>query len=91
MIRFDVVPRTMLSSTSTTDLPFRWAGIGLSLIRTAFSRSFWVGMMNVRPMYRFFIKDSTNGIFEPSAYPIAYAVPESGTEPTESAFTGSSS
>ena len=61
----------MLSSTSTTDLSFKCAGIGLSLIRTARSRACCVGMMNVRPMYRFFMRLSTNGIRDRSAYPIA--------------------
>ena len=65
--------------------------MGLSLIRTARSRSFCVGIIKVRPMYRFFMRLSTKGTLDRSAYPIAYAVPESGTEQTESAVTGASS
>ena len=46
-----VVPRTMLSSTSSTLLPSNTAGIALSLRRTDSSRVRWSGMMNVRPTY----------------------------------------
>ena len=51
-----VVPRTMESSTSTTRRPFTVSAMGFSLMRTVFSRSFWLGWMNVRPMYLFFKK-----------------------------------
>ena len=52
----EVVPRTMESSTSTTRRPFTVSAMGFSLMRTVFSRSFWLGWMNVRPMYLFFKK-----------------------------------
>ena len=54
MILALVVPRTMESSTSTTRLPATVSAMGLSLMRTVFSRSFWSGWINVRPMYLFF-------------------------------------
>ena len=63
-IRREVVPRTIESSTSTIDFPSRFFLIGFSLIRTARSRAACVGMMKVRPMYRFFISPSRNGMPE---------------------------
>ena len=44
-----VVPRTMLSSMSSTFLPENTAGIALSLRRTDRSRVLWSGMIKVRP------------------------------------------
>ena len=55
-MRAQVVPRTMLSSTSTTRLPLTVAETGFSLMRTLFSRSDWVGWMKVLPMYLFLMK-----------------------------------
>ena len=45
-----VVPRTMLSSTMMTDLPFTAALMALSFSFTAVSRFFWVGWIKVRPI-----------------------------------------
>ena len=58
-MRADVVPRTMLSSIITTRLPFTTAEIGLSLMRTRFSRALCPGAMNVRPMYLFLMKPTS--------------------------------
>jgi hypothetical protein len=49
MISFDVVPRTMESSMSSTFLPLNSLDIALSFCRTLFLRMAWPGMMNVRP------------------------------------------
>ena len=45
-----VVPRTMLSSTTTTRLPRSTSGSGLSFSATLPLRWPWLGWMNVRPM-----------------------------------------
>ena len=45
----DVLPRTMLSSTTTRRLPAMTDGSGLSLMRMPICRISWVGWMNVRP------------------------------------------
>ena len=50
MIRRDVVPRTMVSSTATTRLPRSERGSGFSFSTTPASRSDWSGWMNVRLM-----------------------------------------
>jgi hypothetical protein len=50
----------MLSSMMVTVRPSTVLLIGFSFRRTARSRSSWVGMMNVRPTYRFFISPSAN-------------------------------
>ena len=42
MMRADVVPRTMESSTSTTRLPLTVLETTFSLMRTLFSRCFWL-------------------------------------------------
>ena len=42
MMRAEVVPRTMESSTSTTRLPFTVLDTTFSLMRTLFSRCFWL-------------------------------------------------
>ena len=49
-MRFDVVPRTIESSTSSTTLPLNSTSTVLSLWRTDRIRIAWPGMMNVRPM-----------------------------------------
>ena len=49
MISFDVVPRTIESSISSTFLPLNSLDIALSFWRTLFLRTAWPGMMNVRP------------------------------------------
>ena len=46
---FEVVPRTRESSTTTTRFPERTSRTGLYFILAPKSRSFWVGLMNVRP------------------------------------------
>ena len=56
MMRAEVVPRTMESSTSTTRLPLTVLVTTFSLMRTLFSRCFWLPWMKVRPMYLFLIK-----------------------------------
>ncbi len=67
MIRRDVVPRTMESSTAITRLPLIDRGSALSFNITPASRNDWSGWMNVRLMYRLFISASRNGISEASA------------------------
>merc|ERR1712166_1212750 len=57
-ISLAVVPLTMESSTSMTDLPFMYDLIGLSLSCNDFLRASWPGMMKVRPTYLFFTKAS---------------------------------
>ncbi len=86
-----VVPRTMLSSTSTMRRPLMTEPTGLSLMRTPLVRCSWSGMMNVRWMYRFFMRPSAMGIPLALANPLACARPESGTGTTTSASTGDSS
>lgn len=49
MISREVVPRTIESSTMSTDLPRNSPGMALSFCRTDFLRVAWPGMMNVRP------------------------------------------
>ena len=49
MISFEVVPRTIESSISSTFLPLNSLDIALSFWRTLFLRTAWPGMMNVRP------------------------------------------
>ena len=51
-----VVPRTMESSTSTTRLPLTVLDTTFSLMRTLFSRCFWLPWIKVRPMYLFLMK-----------------------------------
>jgi hypothetical protein len=46
----EVVPRTMESSTSSTFLPVNSEAMALSFWRTDWARTFWPGMMKVRPM-----------------------------------------
>ncbi len=50
MISWQVVPRTMESSTSSTFLPENSSSMALSFWRTDFRRCCWPGMMKVRPM-----------------------------------------
>ena len=60
-ISFDVVPRTMESSTSSTLLPANSSAIAFSFRRTFLRRICCPGMMNVRPTYRFLMKPSRYG------------------------------
>ena len=50
MIFFEVVPRTIESSTMMTDFPSTTERIAFSFSFTAVSRFFCVGWMNVRPI-----------------------------------------
>ena len=50
MIRREVVPRTIESSTSATRLPSSTCRMGLNLSLMPDSRSRWVGWMKVRVM-----------------------------------------
>ena len=84
-----VLPRTIESSTTTTRLPATSAS-GLNFKRTPSRRSSWSGWMNVRPMYRFLISPSLNGIPSARENPIAAGVPESGIGRTRSASAGAS-
>ena len=90
MMRLEVVPRTIESSTAISRFPLIDRGSGLSFSITPASRSDWSGCMNVRLMYRLFINASRNGMPASSAYPIAAGVPESGKATTMSASTGDS-
>src|SRR4030042_2409856 len=85
-----VVPRTMESSTRTILLAFMTLLSGLSLSMTLVVLSDCSGMMNVRSTYLFFMSPSEYRMPEPSAYPIAWDLPESGIGTTTSASTGCS-
>ena len=50
MMRLDVVPRTIESSTAMRRLPLIERGSGLSFSMTPDSRNDWSGWMNVRLM-----------------------------------------
>ena len=80
-----MVPRTIESSINTMRLPPTTSGIAFSFMRTASSRSSWLGLINVRPLYRFLINPSAKGIPDARAYPRAAVVPESGIDMTISA------
>ncbi len=67
MIRREVVPRTIESSTAISRLPLMDRGSGLSFSITPASRSDWSGWMKVRLMYLLFIIASRNGMPEASA------------------------
>ena len=56
MMRAEVVPRTMESSIRTTRLSRTVLAMTFSLMRTLFSRCFWLPWMKVRPMYLFLMK-----------------------------------
>src|SRR5256885_2183241 len=77
-----VLPRTIESSTTTTRLPATSAS-GLNFKRTPSRRSSWSGWMNVRPMYRFLISPSLNGMPSARENPIAAVVHASENERAE--------
>ncbi|KAA6427591.1 MAG: hypothetical protein FRX49_02254 [Trebouxia sp. A1-2] len=81
-----VVPRTMLSSTSSTLLPEKTAGMAFSLRRTDSSLVRWSGMMKVRPTYLFLTRPSRYG--RPSSADIWMAA---GREPSGTGTTQSMS
>ncbi len=81
-----VVPRTMLSSTSSTLLPEKTAGMAFSLRRTDNSLVRWSGMMKVRPTYLFLTRPSRYG--RPSSADIWMAA---GREPSGTGTTQSMS
>src|SRR5215831_16656582 len=76
MMRRDVVPRTIESSTATTRLPRSDRRSGFSFSITPASRRDWSGWMNVRLMYLDLISPSRNGMPDSSAYPMAAVVPD---------------
>ena len=65
-----------------------WLLTGFNFMRTAFSRFDCPGMINVRPTYLFFSRPSIYGMPDSAEYPVANAVPESGTGETRSASVG---
>ena len=68
---FDVVPRTMESSTTATFLPRTTSLRGLSFCRTICSRRAWVGTMKLRPTWLFFARPRRYGTPSASAMPDA--------------------
>ena len=60
-MRFEVVPRTMESSMTTTRLPLTTPRTADSFIRTPCSRSSCVGWMKVRATYWFLIRPISFG------------------------------
>ena len=67
MIRREVVPRTIESSTAMILLPFSERRSGFSFRMTPASRRDWSGWMKVRLMYRDLIRPSRKGMPDSSA------------------------
>ena len=88
IIAFELVPRTRLSSTTTTCLPRIISVIGVIHLLIS-TRSVWCGSMKLRSgpflLYRSLRSPSSNGIPSSCAYPSAAGRAESGTGITRSA------
>ena len=85
-----VVPRTMLSSINTIRFPSMTLRMGFNFTRTASRRFSGVDMINVRAIYLFLIRPSSNGMPTARANTSAAVREVSGTGMTTSASTGCS-